>query len=67
MEWNFKEGVEIYTEEFWYDLTDGGYIKPENVLADEEQITKLQAAIDLVRSFERAIDERMDENSASME
>ena len=55
MEWNFKEGVEIYTEEFWYDLTDGGYIKPENVLADEEQISKLQAAIDLVRSFERAV------------
>ncbi len=58
MNWNFKEGVEVYTEEFWYDLTDGGYIKPENVLADEEQIAKLQAAIDLVRSFERAIDER---------
>lgn len=58
MDWNFKEDVEVYTEEFWYDLTDGGYIKPENVLADEEQIAKLQAAIDLVRSFERAIDER---------
>lgn len=58
MEWNFKEGVEVYTEEFWYDLTDGGYIKPENVLADEEQIAKLDAAIELVRSFERAIDER---------
>lgn len=58
MNWNFKEDVEVYTEEFWYDLTDGGYIKPENVLADEEQIAKLQAAIDLVRSFERAIDER---------
>ena len=58
MEWNFKEGVEVFTEEFWYDLTDGGYIEPENVLADEEQIAKLQAAIDLVRSFERAIDAR---------
>ena len=58
MDWNFVEGVEVFTEEFWYDLTDGGYIKPENVLADEEQIAKLQAAIDLVRSFERAIDER---------
>lgn len=58
MEWNFKEGVEIFTEEFWYDLTDGGYIKPEEVLADKEQVAKLQAAIDLVRSFESAIDER---------
>jgi len=58
MEWNFKEDVEVFTEEFWYDLTDGGYIKPENVLADKEQIAKLQAAIDLVRSFEQAIDER---------
>lgn len=58
MEWKFKDGVDVYTEEFWYDLTDGGYIKPENVLSDNEQITKLREAIDLVRSFERAIDER---------
>uniref|UniRef100_A0A6M3IS09 Peptidase n=1 Tax=viral metagenome TaxID=1070528 RepID=A0A6M3IS09_9ZZZZ len=58
MEWQFKKGVEIHTEEFWYDLTWGGYIKPAEVLADGEQVEQLEAAIELVRSFEDAIDER---------
>ena len=66
MEWKFKKGVKVYTEEFWYGLTDGGYIKPENVLVDEEQFEKLQAAIDLVRSFERAIDDQS-ENQHSVQ
>lgn len=58
MDWKFKENIDIYTEEFWYDITDGGYIKPEEVLSDDEQIKKLKEAIDLVRSFEKAIDEK---------
>ena len=41
MDWNFDKNAEIvYTEEFWYDLTDGGYIKPENLLIDKDQIQK---------------------------
>mgnify|MGYP000892806143 FL=1 len=27
-EWAFKEGIEVLSDEFWYDLTDGGYIGP---------------------------------------
>ena len=60
-EWTFKEGVEVLSDEFWYDLTDGGYIKPAEVLADGEQAKKLQDAVDLVRSFERAIYEKWGE------
>lgn len=55
--WDFKEDVEIFTEEFWYDLTEGGYIKPEYLLTDKKQVANLQTAIDVVRSFECAIDE----------
>lgn len=56
-DWNFKEGAEPQTSNdgFWYDLTDGGYIKPEEVLADGEQLEKLRAAIDIVQSFEAAL------------
>ena len=57
MNWKFKEDIKVYTEEFWYDLTDGGYIKPEEILVDESQAAELLKAIELVRSFERAIDE----------
>ena len=61
MNWKFKEDADVYTEEFWYDLTDGGYIKPEDVLDDREQIANLRAAIELVWSFEKAINERMED------
>lgn len=60
-EWAFKEGIEVLSDEFWYDLTDGGYIKPAEVLIDQDQAKKLQEAIDLVRSFEHAIYEKWGE------
>lgn len=55
-EWKVRDDVEVYTEEFWYDITDGGYLKPEEILSDQNQIKKLREAIDLVRDFERLID-----------
>lgn len=55
-EWKVKGDVEVYTEEFWYDITDGGYLKPEEILSDQNQIKKLREAINLVRDFERLID-----------
>ena len=33
----FKKGAEpMYTSDFWYDATMGGYIKPEKFLENEE-------------------------------
>ena len=61
MNWKFKKGVEVYTEEFWYDLTLGGYLCPEKLLIDEEQIKKLNEAIEIVSSFESAINEIMED------
>ena len=56
MNWKFVNGYAGYTgEEFWYDLTDGGYINPEDIIADREQLAKLEAAIALVKSFADAI------------
>lgn len=42
---------------FWYDLTQGGYIKPEEVLKNIEQLVQLQKAINTVRNFELALEE----------
>lgn len=53
MKFKFKKKLgPVYNEEFWYDLTDGGYIKPKDLLEDQKQIDKLQQAIDLVKDFE---------------
>lgn len=52
----FKEGAKVNTtEEFWYALTDGGYIKPEDLLDDPKQIKALDAAIRRIKAFEQAL------------
>ena len=58
MDWKFKAGAPTQggSDGFWYDLTAGGYIKPEEVLADPAQVIKLNKAIDLVSSFEDALE-----------
>jgi len=58
MEWKFKKNAEPQgsSDGFWYDLTKGGYIKPEEVLSDTKQLKQLQEAIDLVMSFEESLE-----------
>lgn len=56
--WKLKEGItldDVYNtyegEDFWYAINNG-YLEPEGVLGDEEQLKKLKEAIKLVNSFE---------------
>ena len=59
MKWKFKKDAEPQgsSDGFWYDITWGGYIKPEEVLDNEEQLSMLQDAVGLVRSFEEALED----------
>jgi hypothetical protein len=56
--WKFKEDAEAQGSSagFWYDVTDGGYINPAEVLADEDQIAKVNAAVKTLKSFEQALE-----------
>lgn len=53
-EFSFKKDLEtIYlNENFWYCLTDGGYINPSDVLDNPDQIDELNKAIQLISKFE---------------
>ena len=51
MKW--KENAEIVTSDFWYDLIDGGYIKPKDLLEDEEEIKRVEEAIKVLEEFKR--------------
>lgn len=46
-----KDGVETNTEDFWYDIVDGGYIKPEEILERATDIIKVQEAIQTLKDF----------------
>lgn len=56
IEWKFKEDAELVSpEDFWYEVTEGGYIKPGVILGNtDEDICDLLNAIDLVKSFAEA-------------
>ena len=58
MEWKLKKDLESCgSGDTWYDLTDGGYIKPRDLLQDENQVEILQNALHTVRSFIWALED----------
>jgi hypothetical protein len=59
MEWKFKENAKPQggSDGFWYDITNGGYIDPSEILEDKQQIDELLKAVELVKSFEDAMTE----------
>ena len=47
----FIENAEpVASSEFWYDLTDGGHIKPQELLEPEDAL-KVVEAIKLIQQF----------------
>jgi len=56
IQWKFKDTDPIVeTDSFWYLLCEGGYIKPENLLTDQDQIDKVMEAKNVLCSFEKAM------------
>lgn len=58
IEWKFKKESPMQgsSDGFWYDITDGGYVRPDQVLSDPGQLKKLNDAIEIVESFEKALE-----------
>ena len=48
---NIKENTSICTDDFMYDLFYGGYIKPEDILVDQNDINKVRSAIDIILEY----------------
>ena len=48
----FKKRKEpIYTNDLYYDLFDGGYIDPKELLVNKEDMDKVNKAVDTISSF----------------
>ena len=59
-EMKLKDGLEISSSEFWYDLTKGGYLNPEEMIEDPEIAAKVRDAVKLIKEFEYACKEQID-------
>ena len=47
-------------EDFYYDLTDGGYCKPENYCVNKSDIVKILDAIEVLKDYEESLQELAD-------
>jgi hypothetical protein len=54
----FIKGSQISTSEFWYDLFDGGYIDPENLLESEEDVKQVRRAMQVLQQFYNEAEEQ---------
>ena len=45
----------LYTTDFWYDLFEGGYIRPEKLLANPTDVENVKNAIKILEDFQRSV------------
>ena len=59
MDWKFKDDALPCgsSNGFWYDITDGGYIVPRELLSDDFQLQEVEHAVYILRSFQRALED----------
>lgn len=54
----YVKDAQIVTDDFWYDLTDGGYIRPEELLKNEEDINKIKDALKIIMDWKSEMEEK---------
>jgi len=52
-----KKNTYIETSDFWYDLFEGGYIDPNKILEDENELKKVLEAIAVLTIFKNAVED----------
>lgn len=50
----------VSTSDFWYDLTDGGYISPRDLCENPSDARRIEQAIELILDFQRACEEQIE-------
>jgi len=59
IDWKLKDDIEPIplTDSFYYLLMYGGYIKPEYLLTDEDQVKQVRDAMAVLSSFEKVLED----------
>jgi hypothetical protein len=56
-----KKGLKISTDDFWYDLTDGGYLKPEEICAIKFDAMRVKEALAVLEDFKSSCEDSIKE------
>ncbi len=55
-----KKGLKVSTGEFWYDLTLGGYLNPDEICENKEDAERVKEAVKVIRDFEKSCEEQIE-------
>jgi len=56
-----KKNCKASTSDFWYDLTDGGYLEPKKICADPKDAERVLEAIKVVRDFQDSCENQIED------
>lgn len=54
-----KDDVQVSTDDFWYDLTTGGYLRPEEILEHPSDVKRVEQAIRVLEDFEGSCEDEI--------
>lgn len=55
-----KKGLDVSSGDFFYDLTDGGYLDPEKICANSEDGIKVIEALNVIMDFKRSCENQIE-------
>jgi hypothetical protein len=55
-----KKGLLISSFDFWYDLTDGGYLDPLGMCVNIKDAERVNKAIEIILDFQRSCETQID-------
>lgn len=55
-----KKGLDVTTTDFWYDLTDGGYLDPDEICENKKDAEEVKKAIAILQDFQNSCEEQID-------
>jgi len=56
-----KENLDITTDDFFYDLYDGGRIIPEKICRFKTDAKRVRAAMEVLQEFEQSCEDQIED------
>ena len=55
-----KEDLDISSNDFWYDLSKGGYLNPDEICENPSDARRIKEAVKLIMAFEEACNDQIE-------
>lgn len=54
-----KKGLKISTDDFWYDITDSGYLEPGEICQYPEDAQRVREAVETLKEFQQSCNQQI--------